>query len=36
MIADRKRFDFHLVIGAIVADPAGGFRRELEQRLDRA
>ena len=36
MIADRKRIDFHFMIGAIVADPAGGFRRKLEQRLDRA
>ena len=36
MIANCKRIDFHLVIGAVIADPTRGFRRELQQRLDRA
>ena len=35
-VADGQRVDFHLVVGAIVADPAGGFWCELKQRLDRA
>ena len=36
MIADCKRVDLHFVLGAVIADPAGGLRRELQQRLDRA
>ena len=36
MIADRKRVDLHFVVGAVIADPAGSLRRELQQRLDRA
>ncbi len=36
MIAHCKRIDFHLVIGAVIADPARGFRCELQQRLDSA
>ena len=35
-VADGKRVERHLLVGAIVADPAGGLRRKLEQRLDRA
>jgi hypothetical protein len=35
MIANDKRVDFHLMVGAIVADSARGFRRELQQGLDR-
>ena len=35
-VADDKGVNLYLVIGAIVADPAGGFRRELQQGLDRA
>jgi hypothetical protein len=35
-VADDKRVDFHLVVDAIVADPARGFRCELKQGLDRA
>ena len=35
-IADRERVDLHFMIGAIVSDAARGFRRELQQGLDRA
>ena len=35
-IADGKGVDFHFMIRTVVADPPGGLRRELEQRLDRA
>ena len=36
MIADCQRVDLHFMVGAIVSDPAGGFRREPQQGLDRA
>ena len=28
--------DLHLMVGAVIADAAGGLRRQFEQRLDRA
>jgi hypothetical protein len=36
MIADHETVDLDLVVGAVVADAAGGFWRELEQGLDRS
>ena len=36
MVADLQAVDLHLVVGAVIADAAGGLRRQFEQRPDRA
>ena len=35
-VADLEAVDLNLVVGAVVADATRGFRRQFEQRLDRA
>ena len=35
-VADRQALDLDLMVGAILADAAGGFGRQLEKSLDRA
>jgi hypothetical protein len=34
LVARHDRFERHVLLGAVVADQAGVFRREIEQRTD--